>query len=136
MLHDPVKEFSTRVEGLDNRPPRDNASSELIWIGEYFTEYSNQTSDLKGQWTRFRGADFENIIRFPDRYNDAKIFKLTTNYRSSPEILELANELDPAVHFAYGLGGPVAPLFDAIGRTNDLRLFDAEEVAQVAETAP
>ncbi|MEE9524195.1 MAG: ATP-dependent helicase [Thermodesulfovibrionales bacterium] len=39
----------------------------------------------------FRGADFENIIRFPDRYNDAKIFKLTTNYRSSPEILELAN---------------------------------------------
>jgi DNA helicase-2/ATP-dependent DNA helicase PcrA len=39
----------------------------------------------------FRGADFENIIKFPERYSDATIFKLTTNYRSSPEILELAN---------------------------------------------
>lgn len=39
----------------------------------------------------FRGAAFENIIRFPERYPDAKIFKLTTNYRSTPEILKLAN---------------------------------------------
>lgn len=41
----------------------------------------------------FRGADFENILRFPERYPDAKIFKLTTNYRSTPEILHLANSI-------------------------------------------
>ncbi len=40
----------------------------------------------------FRGADFENIIKFPDRYHDVSIFKLTTNYRSTPDILELAND--------------------------------------------
>lgn len=39
----------------------------------------------------FRGANFANIIEFPRRYPEAKIFKLETNYRSTPEILELAN---------------------------------------------
>ncbi len=39
----------------------------------------------------FRGADFTNIIRFPEKYPDARIFKLETNYRSTPEILHLAN---------------------------------------------
>jgi DNA helicase-2/ATP-dependent DNA helicase PcrA len=39
----------------------------------------------------FRGANFENILRFPDRYPDVKLFKLETNYRSTPQILDLAN---------------------------------------------
>ena len=39
----------------------------------------------------FRGANFENILRFPDRYPDVKVFKLETNYRSTPQILDLAN---------------------------------------------
>jgi len=39
----------------------------------------------------FRGANFENIIEFPKRYPDAKIFRLEINYRSTPEILKLAN---------------------------------------------
>ena len=39
----------------------------------------------------FRGANFANIIKFPERYPDAKVFKLETNYRSTPEILNLAN---------------------------------------------
>lgn len=40
----------------------------------------------------FRGADVSNILRFPEEYPGAKIFKLESNYRSSPEILELAND--------------------------------------------
>ncbi|MBN1474141.1 MAG: ATP-dependent helicase [Syntrophaceae bacterium] len=39
----------------------------------------------------FRGASFDNIINFPRRYPDCKIYKLETNYRSTPEILLLAN---------------------------------------------
>jgi len=39
----------------------------------------------------FRGANFTNIIDFPNRYPDTRIFKLETNYRSVPEILNLAN---------------------------------------------
>jgi DNA helicase-2/ATP-dependent DNA helicase PcrA len=39
----------------------------------------------------FRGADFENIITFPERHPDCELFKLETNYRSVRPILELAN---------------------------------------------
>jgi len=41
---------------------------------------------------RFRGAHYENILRFTERYPDATIHKLELNYRSTPEILNLANE--------------------------------------------
>jgi len=40
----------------------------------------------------FRGACFDNIINFPEKYPDARVFKLTTNYRSTEDILSLANE--------------------------------------------
>jgi len=40
----------------------------------------------------FRGASFENIITFPIRFSDAIIYKLETNYRSTPQILNLANQ--------------------------------------------
>jgi len=39
----------------------------------------------------FRGANFENILQFPEKYRDARIYKLEANYRSTPEILHLAN---------------------------------------------
>lgn len=39
----------------------------------------------------WRGADFENIMTFPQRHPGAKIYKIETNYRSTPEILEFAN---------------------------------------------
>jgi len=39
----------------------------------------------------WRGAEFTNIYEFPKRYPEANIYKLETNYRSTPEILGLAN---------------------------------------------
>lgn len=39
----------------------------------------------------WRGANFQNIIRFPDRYPGAQVYKIETNYRSTPEILTVAN---------------------------------------------
>ena len=39
----------------------------------------------------FRGAHFENILKFPERYPDCQQFRLLTNYRSTPPILALAN---------------------------------------------
>ncbi|MFH1081162.1 MAG: UvrD-helicase domain-containing protein [Pseudomonadota bacterium] len=39
----------------------------------------------------FRGAHFANIMKFPQKYPQCGIFKLETNYRSTPEILNLAN---------------------------------------------
>ncbi|HYG21267.1 MAG TPA: UvrD-helicase domain-containing protein [Verrucomicrobiae bacterium] len=39
----------------------------------------------------WRGANFQNILKFPDRYPGAHIYKIETNYRSTPEILAVAN---------------------------------------------
>jgi DNA helicase-2/ATP-dependent DNA helicase PcrA len=39
----------------------------------------------------WRGAEFTNIYEFPKRYPEAVLYKLETNYRSTPEILGVAN---------------------------------------------
>jgi DNA helicase-2/ATP-dependent DNA helicase PcrA len=39
----------------------------------------------------WRGANFANILKFPERYPEAKTYKIETNYRSTPEILNTAN---------------------------------------------
>ena len=40
----------------------------------------------------WRGADIDQILGFPERHPGTKIFKIETNYRSSPEILNLPTE--------------------------------------------
>ncbi len=39
----------------------------------------------------FRGAHFENILKFPERHPQCQELRLITNYRSTPPILALAN---------------------------------------------
>jgi DNA helicase-2/ATP-dependent DNA helicase PcrA len=39
----------------------------------------------------WRGANFRNILDFPKRHPSTNIFKIETNYRSTPEILDVAN---------------------------------------------
>jgi len=52
----------------------------------------------------WRGADFTNIITFSDRHPGTNLYKIETNYRSTPEILGLANGVllnqAPGVGFA------------------------------------
>jgi DNA helicase-2/ATP-dependent DNA helicase PcrA len=40
---------------------------------------------------RFRGADYDNILKFPDRNPNVTIHKLEQNYRSTPEIVAFTN---------------------------------------------
>ena len=39
----------------------------------------------------WRGANFRNILDFPKRHPTAIVYKIETNYRSTPEILRVAN---------------------------------------------
>lgn len=40
----------------------------------------------------FRAADINNILKFPETYQATKVFHIETNYRSTPYILNLAND--------------------------------------------
>lgn len=41
----------------------------------------------------WRGANFDNIMSFPQRHPNTRLYKIEMNYRSSPEILAFANEV-------------------------------------------
>jgi ATP-dependent DNA helicase UvrD/PcrA len=41
----------------------------------------------------FRGANFANIMEFPNRYPATRLYRLELNYRSTPEVLHLANDI-------------------------------------------
>lgn len=41
----------------------------------------------------FRGADFYNILRFPEQFAETRVIKLEQNYRSSQPILSLTNNI-------------------------------------------
>ncbi|HCC23012.1 TPA: hypothetical protein DF272_02425 [Candidatus Falkowbacteria bacterium] len=41
----------------------------------------------------FRAADVANILDFPKQFPAARVFRIEKNYRSTPEILSLANEV-------------------------------------------
>lgn len=40
---------------------------------------------------RFRGAHYDNMLRFPERNPEARVFRLEHNYRSTPEIVDFVN---------------------------------------------
>ncbi len=40
---------------------------------------------------KFRGANYDNILKFPERNPRTAIFRLETNYRSTPEIVAFTN---------------------------------------------
>jgi len=47
----------------------------------------------------WRGANFKNILEFPQRYSGCQTFKIEVNYRSTPEILAFANAaIAPNIH--------------------------------------
>ena len=50
----------------------------------------------------FRGADFRNVHSFQERVPDATVMKLTKNYRSTQEILDVANWLLANSPLEYG----------------------------------
>uniref|UniRef100_UPI004056430E ATP-dependent helicase n=1 Tax=Candidatus Electronema sp. TaxID=2698783 RepID=UPI004056430E len=46
--------------------------------------------DAQGIYS-FRGADFQNIMRFPQQYSGCSVITLEENYRSTPQILAFTN---------------------------------------------
>ncbi|MGA2556000.1 MAG: ATP-dependent helicase [Verrucomicrobiota bacterium] len=87
----------------------------------------------------WRGAHFLNILKFPDRHPGARIFRIETNYRSTPEILRLANAAIAAnlrqfpKELAAARAGGVKPIVVTCGDSNQQAAFVAQRVLQLRE---
>lgn len=49
----------------------------------------------------FRGANYENILRFPQKYPECKIIKIEQNYRSNQKILDFTNDIIENARIGY-----------------------------------
>ncbi len=65
-------------------------------IVEYLSEESRNilvVGDDAQSIYSFRGANYENILRFPQKYPDCKVIKIEQNYRSNQKILDFTNDI-------------------------------------------
>ena len=71
----------------------------------------------------FTGATPDYLLGVPERFSNAAVIRLEENYRSTPEVLELANRLVPKLGGAEKTLRPVRP----VGPEPDVRPFATPE---------
>jgi DNA helicase-2/ATP-dependent DNA helicase PcrA len=87
----------------------------------------------------WRGANFQNILTFPDRFSGARIYKIETNYRSTPEILEVANaaiaanahQFRKTLHASRESG--MKPMLAAVTEANMQAQFVAQRILELRD---
>ncbi len=88
----------------------------------------------------WRGADFRNILEFPKRYPGASVYRIETNYRSAPEILDLANaaiagnahQFEKALRPARNSKG-LRPAMVALADSNQQAMFVAQRILDLRD---
>ena len=88
----------------------------------------------------WRGANYQNILDFPRRYPNARIYRIETNYRSVPEILALANAaiLANTKQFSKTLrahrdGSEIRPALVSLYDANQQAAFVAQRILELRE---
>jgi len=83
---------------VDEHQDTNNAQNTLVDILANFHQQPNLfvVGDEKQSIFRFQGASIENFFSFRDRYPDAEVINLVTNYRSTQAILDGAEDLIPS----------------------------------------
>jgi len=78
---------------IDEYQDTNTIQSDIIRLLAYTHNNVMAVGDDSQSIYSFRGANFKNIINFPEIFEGTKIIKLEQNYRSSQEILNVANEV-------------------------------------------
>jgi DNA helicase-2/ATP-dependent DNA helicase PcrA len=85
----------------------------------------------------FRGANFKNIITFPDRFPGTRIIKLEQNYRSLQPILDLTNTIIEEAEEKYSKrlfsqrGGGRTPMLVATGTESAQSRYVTHEIGRL-----
>jgi len=91
--HDLAERYQQRFKYVLVDEYQDTNAIQSAWVDLMAQGYKNILvvgDDFQSIYS-WRGADFRNIMSFPQRYPGTQIFKLETNYRSVPEVLHVAN---------------------------------------------
>src|SRR6056297_899968 len=75
----------------------------------------------------FRGANYENILRFPQKFPDCKVVKIEKNYRSNQNILQFTNNIID--HSVMGYKKKLFSDIQSYARPMVKRFYDEEEEA-------
>ena len=78
----------------------------------------------------WRGALFENIRSFPERHPGTRIYKILTNYRSTPPILKLANSVLAMQPGGAGYRKELVPFREGKDRPYIIPVMDTRQQAQ------
>ncbi|MGF1656021.1 MAG: ATP-dependent helicase [Verrucomicrobiales bacterium] len=88
----------------------------------------------------WRGADYRNILDFPKRYTEAKVYKIEMNYRSVAPIVQLANasiaenrEQFPKELKAVRPAASLLPILAEVTDTNQQSAFVAQRILELQE---
>jgi DNA helicase II / ATP-dependent DNA helicase PcrA len=88
----------------------------------------------------WRGANYQNILDFPKRYPDARVYRIETNYRSVPEIVAVANAsiLENRKQFlktlrAHRGGSGTKPAIVSLYDNNQQASFVAQRILELRE---
>lgn len=120
LLKDPTQQFEESKPGADQRGVGSAVVNELVKIGEKFQLFASASSNFKGKWTRFRGADFDNISK-----NSVPLFNSWSG--KQPEIL-WSVELGEGHAGAAVYEGKVFMMdYDETKREDALRCFALED---------
>lgn len=76
----------------------------------------------------WRGADFQNLMKFKEDYKDAKTFALSQNYRSTQKILDAAHAV-----ISKNTSHPILSLWTKNQKGDDITLYEARNERDEAE---
>ena len=86
----------------------------------------------------WRGADMRNILAFPGKREQCRVYSIETNYRSVPEILDLSNEAIRANKERFDknlraerVGGVMKPAMVAVEDPNMQAAFVAQRILEL-----
>lgn len=94
-MHQDVREaFQGRFKNIlvDEYQDTNPLQARLINVLAYNHQIMAVGDDAQCIYT-WRGADFANIMTFPQKHPGTVIYKIETNYRSTPEVLNFANSV-------------------------------------------
>ena len=85
----------------------------------------------------FRGADFENIMRFPKVFAGTRLIRLEENYRSTAPILDLANQVSAQARIKYEkhlftrASGGDKPVLASLRSERDQSVYVVDEIRRL-----